>query len=596
MKWLQFAKLKLQFMLHNSPGPLSATYQPADGVTIRVDSRPNRIWIKTGTLPIFVTVMDRDGTLSSGIPETTPPYQILRARRYYATRDSVTVANDEYAGGALFNGAAGYGGSWYDTENKHAISWTDDTINHTLYIGGRYSNITLAANIRIQAAALVPLATLALAYPSEPDLAAFRYGIIVLTVHNSTRACTLQMYGAYSITIFTGTFGVKLLGSLALGNRVGQLTGFTSDALKIGLLKPATDSNGFTQTVDEIAFAANYLSFTVTRTYNQVAVHVKAALTMTVPDGAHHSTGTYVHTRQVGEPYISYLQADGLGFCALRQDLTSISSSSSISATWAGESGIRAGSYEEDYAGSATWYFDMCTISASGVSNIQTLASQSASAAESNSSFYDNVTGISTVAVSLSNTIASNVVWAFSAERQFLMHLNNVVDAVATVDVTFDGATYGGVGEDGTLTYARDVLLKKGASSVSTHTNAASEGYLNPPGASFITAYLGVFIDDTFIGGTSNNFFLVSDVTTKNGGNYMSAAYALNGLHRHATTNKIMLTSQTIGLTSTTSEDLSYIVALDEGSPAPYTKYLYRIDKAPSASQPAPIATAHRPY
>lgn len=596
MKWLQFAKLKLQFMLHNSPGPLSATYQPADGVKVRVDSRPNRIWIKTGTSVIYVTVMDRDSALTSGFTYSAPPYQIWRGRRYYASKDTLLTANDEYAGGALYDGIAGYGGSWYDQDNRNAISWTEDTIYHTLYIGGRYSTITLDAGVRIHAAALIPVATLELAYPSDPDIGNFKYGIVVLAVHNSTRACTLQMYGAYISTPFDGVFSNKLLGSVALGNRVGQLTGFTADARKIGLLKPATDANGFTQTIDEIAFAADYLSYTVTRILDEVAVHIKKVLTFTVPDAAHHSSGTLVHTRESGDPYIHYLQADGLSFCALRQDLTSIASSSTISVTLAGESSVRSGSYDETYSGTATWYFDMCTVSSSGVSNIRTLPSETASAAESNSSSFDVSTGIRTVAVTLSGDAKFNVVWAFSAGRDFALYLNTSTANAATINASHDGTTYTGAGEVGTLTYANDVILKKSASSVSTHTASASETFTNAPYEGFFTSYLDIFADDSAFGGTRTLYYVVSDVINKNGGTYMRVGFSAAKINLHATTDKVLLTSQTIQGDSGTTTDLSYIVNLDEGVPAPYTKLLYRLDDAPSATQPAPIATAHRPY
>jgi len=43
--WLGYAKSQLRFMLQNSLGPLSATFAPIAGVRIRIDTRPNRIFI-----------------------------------------------------------------------------------------------------------------------------------------------------------------------------------------------------------------------------------------------------------------------------------------------------------------------------------------------------------------------------------------------------------------------------------------------------------------------------------------------------------------------------------------------------------------------
>lgn len=48
-KWLGYAKQKLQFMLHNTAGALTATFNPALDVTVRVDTRPNRIYISAGS-------------------------------------------------------------------------------------------------------------------------------------------------------------------------------------------------------------------------------------------------------------------------------------------------------------------------------------------------------------------------------------------------------------------------------------------------------------------------------------------------------------------------------------------------------------------
>lgn len=48
VKWLGWAKQKLQFMLHNTAGPLTATFSPISDVVIRIDTRPNRIAIKSG--------------------------------------------------------------------------------------------------------------------------------------------------------------------------------------------------------------------------------------------------------------------------------------------------------------------------------------------------------------------------------------------------------------------------------------------------------------------------------------------------------------------------------------------------------------------
>ena len=54
VKWLGWAKQKLQLMLHNTAGPLTATYTPADDITVRVDTRPNRIQITSKSGGIYM--------------------------------------------------------------------------------------------------------------------------------------------------------------------------------------------------------------------------------------------------------------------------------------------------------------------------------------------------------------------------------------------------------------------------------------------------------------------------------------------------------------------------------------------------------------
>jgi hypothetical protein len=58
-KWYAWAKQKLGFMLHSTPGATTQVFTPADGVAIKIDTRPNRIYIKTG-----VSVYMESGFLS----------------------------------------------------------------------------------------------------------------------------------------------------------------------------------------------------------------------------------------------------------------------------------------------------------------------------------------------------------------------------------------------------------------------------------------------------------------------------------------------------------------------------------------------------
>ena len=50
-KWYAWARQKLSFMLHNAPGAATQIFTPVDNVTIKVDTRPNRIYINAGDDP-----------------------------------------------------------------------------------------------------------------------------------------------------------------------------------------------------------------------------------------------------------------------------------------------------------------------------------------------------------------------------------------------------------------------------------------------------------------------------------------------------------------------------------------------------------------
>lgn len=71
-KWLGWAKQKLQFMLHSIPGASSQLHVPADGVVIRIDTRPNRISIAAGGIPdVILFLAGQDFPTGWGKPYTS---------------------------------------------------------------------------------------------------------------------------------------------------------------------------------------------------------------------------------------------------------------------------------------------------------------------------------------------------------------------------------------------------------------------------------------------------------------------------------------------------------------------------------------------
>jgi len=143
-KWLGYAKQKLQFMLHNTAGPLTATFNPAADVTVRVDTRPNRIYIFTGGGD-YVTFMGLGAATSD---KTIPPLQSIATREYIRGLSTKKVASRAFAGGiaGLANilgepGSVNYcffcpRGFWSNGRSE-SISWR----RGVFYYKGRYADI-----------------------------------------------------------------------------------------------------------------------------------------------------------------------------------------------------------------------------------------------------------------------------------------------------------------------------------------------------------------------------------------------------------------------------------------------------------------------
>lgn len=112
-KWLGYAKQKLQFMLHNTAGPLTATFNPAADVTVRVDTRPNRIYILTGGGFLSLKNVDSPiGDYPSGVP-----YQPFSTRDF-VTQKGVVKTKVNYSGNRAYTG------------KKGILTWTNSVLFH----------------------------------------------------------------------------------------------------------------------------------------------------------------------------------------------------------------------------------------------------------------------------------------------------------------------------------------------------------------------------------------------------------------------------------------------------------------------------------
>lgn len=147
-KALGQAQAKLKFMLANHPGTSSTTYIHLPGVTVHIDTRPNRIRISAEG-GLLVTMSDWLSAMGAYPDASLPPYQKFVNSFLYSSFPSVQnpkIKSDFYAassfhllGSTLPDFLSGY---WYDKNEKSAISWRITTI----FKGGLFKDIGVGIN------------------------------------------------------------------------------------------------------------------------------------------------------------------------------------------------------------------------------------------------------------------------------------------------------------------------------------------------------------------------------------------------------------------------------------------------------------------
>jgi hypothetical protein len=120
--WLGYAKAQLKLMLGNTAGPLSATYSPTVSVTIRIDTRPNRIHIKAAAGGLVITYPDRFSTVA-----LTDVDNFHREKRITVKPGLHEVTDDKYYAG-LGGNALNADSLYIDVNNilgDQQFYWTD---------------------------------------------------------------------------------------------------------------------------------------------------------------------------------------------------------------------------------------------------------------------------------------------------------------------------------------------------------------------------------------------------------------------------------------------------------------------------------------
>jgi len=280
-KWIGWAKQKLQFMLHSRAGSSMEEFYPAEGVRIRVDTRPNRIMIVSSS-GMYITLMEPDGTVGYYTNPAQPPYQRFKERRYYS-KGQFKLRNDNYAGGQLqridTGSFVGTGGSWHNYKDM-VVSWTSKPAvypyarQETFYINGVMIGLGLAGltGHTIEQVCLKPPELSGTPGATHTLVVLFRY-----VPSSGPHELRLKLYGVnISTQTITSASGLLTVASYTIGGGTSadyMTTAFSPDGLKFAVLYTEYGDVG-RQRIYRIDFLADYTAFTITTIYDVLVQRV----------------------------------------------------------------------------------------------------------------------------------------------------------------------------------------------------------------------------------------------------------------------------------------------------------------------------------
>jgi len=322
-QWVGYAKAQLNHMLQSTTGPLSATYAPTAEVSIRVDTRPNRIRIAAGS-DVFVTVNNK--TTSNVVKFDDYAKYIVPSKRtnktpFYNERGLQSHYRSDPDGFWLGKGKC--------------LSWKYQVVSGfsivTFYIGGVFGSyqFLLPYNDHVPINAASVSATGLLGRFTEVST----YDNVIAVVSGKIPASVNPADYAIHILGVSKTGGntatVTLLGSapvtlpidLQPGTENGTyVSGFTEDGRRFAI---ADYRNYSAERVYVIECSLDYSAIVSSLVYAQSAQHLQGSITTT------QATTTFI----AGNPIITGLKAEGDHFCLLRANYLS---GSSVSTTTGG--------------------------------------------------------------------------------------------------------------------------------------------------------------------------------------------------------------------------------------------------------------------
>jgi len=329
-QWLGYAKAKLSHMLQSTAGPLSATFTPVSEVSIRIDTRPNRIHINAGG-GLFVTVVDKLSAVGDYPNIGLAPYQDRSDIFLYSLPNSKRVKTQFYNSrwyNQSFPAPSLPEGFWIG--GSVALSWR---LPYTFYIGGKFGDIAiLPDSVNIVTGAHVKITTTLLT--RFPALSGYTRALILLCKKNTPLEYTLRVYGVKENTpksavdpvLIFSFMGVSTV-SVPTAGTTETYTGFNRAATRVAVLE-TFDTPTFRQKVYFLSFSADYSTNTVDLKYDErYQTIVITGAWSDVGDDPRFTSVSSTTTFQGGAPMIRAIRPDGEEFSVIRANYLSYTGS-----------------------------------------------------------------------------------------------------------------------------------------------------------------------------------------------------------------------------------------------------------------------------
>jgi hypothetical protein len=321
-RYIGYARQQLENILRLQDGSTSLSLKPIPDVDIRIDTRPNKIFIKSGKeINLYVTVVDKD-SLSGFYPDlNNPPFQNKLSRFLYLNSSQEQTKNDFFAGGNR---------NYWMSDDK-AISWN----NFTVYIGGKFVTLTPpSGSYSIVTMAYAKLSNLSDLVTRFPVLADYDRVVFALCILSGT-TLVLRIYVVNEVvgetfilgSLFVHQQTIDLPSEISPVINIVLISKFTYDAKKIAILF----KQNFHQKIYVIEFNNDYSSNTKDLWLDEIYTHASGTASNStdyaIDSSVELSTRTATSGLISGKPIIIDIKPEHNEFTLLQYKCTAFSSS-----------------------------------------------------------------------------------------------------------------------------------------------------------------------------------------------------------------------------------------------------------------------------